>query len=237
MGTPDVGDIGHPLCRVCGITPRDTLKPSAKWAARHKKHRQRQKRMNPGRNPTPNCEWAREANRLYLADYHGRSREPRCMNPEQRDGWITQQSVCDECGITAADTSGQRWARRHQIIGSEPCEPSRLARNAHRSLPRERKKQRERESRRRQAAVARRLAGDMPDEWHGTHWGKTANCGCDLCKQYRAERSREERQRRKEEAKMRRAAMDAAIDASGGVELDDDGLDEEERELERRLAS
>ncbi|MYD52430.1 MAG: hypothetical protein F4W93_13270 [Dehalococcoidia bacterium] len=217
------------LCHVCGITLADTRKASAKWTARHTRHRRNQRRDRPR---TPHCRWSREANRLYLARYHGRSDAPRCIDRRERDAWVTAQSICDECGITAADTVGRRWARRHELLGTEACEPARRARIASRGQPQELAKQRQREQKRRRAAVARRIAGEMPDEWHGTHRGKLARCGCAACRDWRAERSREQLQRRRADAARRRAEMDGEL-----PELDADGLDAEERELERRLAS
>ena len=216
------------LCRVCGITVLDTLKPSAKWTARHTRHRRNQRRDRP---KTSHCKWSREANRLYLAAHHGRSSERRYVDPRQRGQWVSHRSICDECGITGDDTSGQRWARRHQLLGTECCESARLARIAYRAQPHERAKQREREKRRRRAAVARRSVGDMPADWHGTHFGKLANCGCAVCRDWRAEQTRLKRHRRRADAARRRAEIDGEL-----PELDADGLDEDEHELERKLA-
>ena len=224
------------LCPVCGITAADTRKPSAKWTARHSRHRRNQR---PDRPKTAHCKWSREANRLYLARYHDRAVAPRCVDPRERDAWVTARSICDECGITSDDTCGRRWARRHQILGTEACQPARLARIAHFDQPHERAKQRQREQRRRSAAVAMRIAGEMPAEWHGTHRGKLAGCGCAACRDWRAERNRRELQRRRADAARRRAdaaRRRAEIDDEL-PELDADGLDAEERELERRLAS
>lgn len=218
------------LCPVCGITAADTRVPSSKWTARHSRHRRSQRSDRP---KTPHCAWSREAARLYMCRYHGRGdAAPRCIDPRQRDAWVTARSICDECGITAADTVGRRWSRRHQLLGTEACQPARLARIAHRALPRERAKERERARRRSSAAVAMRIAGEMPAEWHGTYRGKDARCPCAACRDWRVEQNGQERRRRRADADRRRAESDDEL-----PELDADGLDEDERELERRLAS
>ena len=217
------------LCHVCGITALDTLTPSAKWTARHTRHRRNQRRDRP---KTPHCKWSREANRLYMAGYHGRDDAARCIDPRGRDAWVTAGSICDECGITAADTVGHRWRRRHQLLGTEACQPARLARRAHGALPHQRAQESQRARRRRSAAVAMRIAGEMPAAWHGTHFGQLARCACDACRDWRAQHSRQQRQRRRADAARRRAEIDDEL-----PELDADGLDAEERELERRLAS
>ena len=217
------------LCPVCGITAADTRVPSAKWTARHSRHRRSERSDRP---KTPHCAWSREAARLYMCRRGRRSDAPRCIEPRQRDAWVTAWSICDECGITAADTVGRRWSRRHQLLGTEACQPARLARIAHSALPRERAKERQRARRRSSAAVAMRIAGEMPEEWHGTYRAREARCNCAACRDWRAEQDRQQRRRRRADADRRRAEMDDEL-----PELDADGLDAEERELERRLAS
>ena len=165
------------LCDVCGITYFDTAKPSAKWVARHKRHRERQVRSNPGRTPTPNCEWAREANRLYHADYEGRDRERKRVAPEKPSDYVSADSMCDVCGITADAVPSDKFRTRHTRAGDAPCEAAIVSRRVD--------------------LRSQRLRGMAAD------------------------------------AAERRAGLDSETD----VRLNEDGLDEEEVELERRLAS
>jgi len=165
------------LCDVCRITYADTLEPSAKWVARHKRHREREARRNPGKTPALNCEWSREANRLYHADYEGRSRERKRAMPEKPGEYVSSDSICDVCGITADSVPSDKFRTRHTRAGDAPCE----------------------------AAIESR----------------------------RVEQQRPRQRARGAEAAERRAGLDSETD----VPLNEDGLDEEEVELERRLAS
>ena len=221
------------LCDVCRITYVDTLEPSAKWAARHKTHRQRQARRNPGRTPVPNCEWAREANRLYLADYNGRSRERKRVTPERPSEYVSAASICDVCGITADAAPSEKFRTRHQRAGAAPCEAALESRRVNQRSPRLRARAAKRERERRRRLNREREAGLMPDDAHGRSVGREYGCKCAECRALGAARSAAQRRKRASEAAERRAGLDSETD----VPLDEDGLDEEEVELERRLAS
>ena len=219
------------LCKVCGITYVDTAKPSAKWAARHMRHRQRQMRRKRGRKPTPNCEWAREANRLYHADYHGRNREMKRATAEKPSDYVSAASVCDVCGITADAAPSQKFRTRHQRAGSPPCDAAIESRRAQQQRPRQRARDSERKREQRQRKNREREAGLMPDHLHGTAQGsKVFCCKCELCRAWSTAHSAAQRRKRAAEAAERRASLAAEIEQLPEI-------DEEELELERRLAS
>ena len=218
------------LCKVCRITYLDTAKPSAKWVARHTTHRQRQVRSNPRRKPTPTCEWAREANRLYHADYEGRSRERKRVAPEKPSDYVSADSMCDVCGITAGAVPSDKYRVRHQRAGTDPCEAALESRRVNQRNPRLRARAVARERERRRRLNREREAGLMPDDAHGRPAGKQYGCKCDACRAWSAAHSAAQRRKRAAEAAERRASLAAETDALPE-------LDEEELELERRLAS
>lgn len=218
------------LCDVCRITYADTLEPSAKWVARHKRHREREARRNPGKTPALNCEWSREANRLYLADYHGRTRERKRVTAERPSEYVSSASVCDVCGITADAAPSEKFRTRHTRAGIAPCEAALESRRVNQRSPRLRDKAAKRERERRERLNREREAGLMPDDAHGRSLGLEYGCKCEMCRALGAARSAAQRRKRASEAAERRAGLAAEIEQLPEI-------DEEELELERRLAS